>query len=130
MGQFIVKLKDGEQDVLLMWSTVVDAPTYVFEDEAELEEWIRFRYGKDGVDELPARMARVHAKGTSSLNDGSAEEVVSFNRAGKDETCLTIEQIIDFYWRKKSEGEAPLGRDFQSDDDDATIPQPEDTSTL
>ncbi len=90
MGNPIVKL-EGKY---LVWSTVCDAPVTPGMTLGELEEYVRFRYGQQGLADLPARLARVEAKGTSSMDDSSAEETIWLNRAGADETCLSRSQIV------------------------------------
>ena len=89
MGQYIVKLKDR----YLIWSSVVDAPLCTCDTLDDLTTWIRQTSGTEGLRELPARMARVEAKGTSSLGDDSAVDTIWLNRAGPDESTLTIEGI-------------------------------------
>jgi hypothetical protein len=93
MGQFIVKLAGK----YLVWSTIVDAPVSYGMDEAELREWIKDEYGEQGLRDLPARLARVEKKGTSALTYESAERTIWFNRAGPNETQLTVPQIIAEY---------------------------------
>ena len=90
MGQFIIKLEDK----YAIYSTIVDAPIAGGMTLEELHEWTRFKYGQAGIDELPARLARVEAKGTSAINEESAQSTVSGNRAGKNESTLTWEQLV------------------------------------
>jgi hypothetical protein len=90
MGQGIVKL--GKRYVV--WSTIVDAPISAPMTRDELVEWVRAEEGRRGVDELPSRMARVDAKGTSFHNRDSAEHTVRINRAGPAERELTYEELV------------------------------------
>lgn len=48
-----------------------------------------------------------------SLLHGSGDEVISYNRAGERETCLSKEQIIEYFVRNRDES-APLpkGREW------------------
>ena len=91
MGQGIVKL-NGKY---MIWSTVVDAPITRLMTREQLEEHVRFEDGERGVRELPERMKRADTKGTSFFDYDSAEKVVSHNRSGPDESCLTIEELIE-----------------------------------
>jgi hypothetical protein len=93
MGQFIVKLKEH----YLMWSTIVDAPISEGMNLKQLKRWIRSRYGQEGINELPARLARVDKKGTSSFDEESAESTIWLNRAGPEERPMTIVGIYHRY---------------------------------
>ncbi len=114
MPRYIVKL----QDYYLEWSTVVDAPVTYGMTLEEFKEYYQQEYGADGMRNLLDRLLRVEAKGTSSQLDDSVESVVSCNRAGKDETSLTVEQIIDFYCVRQGEGDRPVGTDDRFEDDE------------
>lgn len=123
MGQTIVKLKDGERSYYLMWSSVCDAPLTYGMSLEEFREYYRHEHGAQGMRELPERLARVEAKGISSHDDpGPAEQFLAYNRAGARETCLSIEQILQYYCRDRpSEGEPerprPEGRKWDEGDD-------------
>ena len=81
MGHGIIKL--GE-DQYVEWSTIVDAPvSYVTDRETAAVAW-----GEE-------RVARADEKGTSYLDiEETAAEYVAFNRAGPNEECLTLEEIL------------------------------------
>lgn len=119
MATYIIRLDDEKADppvsYYLEWSTVVDAPVTRGMSRGEFEAYYRQENGERGMDELPERMARVDAKGTSSLHDPSVNSVLSGNRAGKGETRLTKDQILDFFCRKGAEGEPPEGASYDVD---------------
>jgi hypothetical protein len=96
MPRYIVKLTDEKTNTnyYLEWSTVVDAPITYGMSLEEFNDYYKEEYGNSGLEQLAARMERVEQKGTSSMLDASADEVISFNRAGDGETCITKEQII------------------------------------
>lgn len=96
MGQFIVKL-EGKY---LIWSSIVDAPITMGMTLAELTEHVRNESGRRGLDDLPARLARVDVNGTSAMDDKSAIDTVWLNRAGAKETCMTVAQIVEYYVRQ------------------------------
>lgn len=81
----------------LIWSKIVDAPLTFGMTLEELIEHVRDESGRRGLDDLPARLARVEARGTSSLRHSSAVDTIWFNRAGAGETCMTIEQLVEHY---------------------------------
>jgi hypothetical protein len=83
MPRYIIKLidKNTQKEYFVEWSTVVDAPVGLLQ-ENEIP---------------PDRMERIKAKGTSSIIEGSAEEVISFNRAGPGECTLSYDEIVRFY---------------------------------
>jgi hypothetical protein len=97
MPRYIVKLNDGNRDYYLEWSTVVDAPVTFGVSLEEFKQGYQEQYGTEGMRALAERLVRVEKKGTSDLLHGSVDELLQFNRAGKGETCLTKEQIIDAY---------------------------------
>lgn len=99
MGKFIAKI-DGKY---LEWSTVVDAPVTYGMTLEEFEDYYRQQYGEQGMRGLPDRLARVETKGSSAhptaWDDGSLESLIACNRAGPDETELTLEEIAAAYCR-------------------------------
>lgn len=110
MARYIVMLKDGRRRWYLEWSSVVDAPVTTGMTLPELRRYIREEYGRDGLRFLPERLERVKLKGSSTLDDASADDVLSFNRAGESETRLSKEQIIDYYCRRQGIGAKPRGK--------------------
>ena len=90
MGRYIVKIKD----MYLEWSSIVDAPvTYGMTLEVfnayYLEEYGR----RDFETELPERLERVERTGCSARDGHTVDSFVSYNRAGPNETCLTLDEI-------------------------------------
>ncbi len=104
MGRFICKLDDGDRSYYLEWSTVVDAPVT---NGMTLEEFVRYyrdKYGTDGMRDFPERMQRVEENGCSFFVMHSLKSLLSGNRAGEGETCLTKKQIIERYCRSTDNG--------------------------
>lgn len=92
MSRAIVKLKGH----YLIWSSIVDAPIVTCDTLEELETFTLQESGESGLRELPERLKRVEARGTSANRD-SAIDTIWFNRAGPNEQCLTIEGIYRHY---------------------------------
>ena len=94
MGEIIIHHK-GKWNI---WSTVVDAPLCA---EAmtlkELTAWVEGRHGASGLRELPPRLDRAHQHGTSANPVQTLEELCGFNRAGENEACLPISEVIERY---------------------------------
>jgi hypothetical protein len=71
----------------------------------DFKEYYGREYGKHRL--LPSvfgeRMERVEAKGTSANHVNSLDDLIANNRAGKDGTTLTKEQIIEWYIRHRDE---------------------------
>ena len=92
MGKYIIKIND----LYFEWSTIVDAPITYGMTKDELVEHIRWRYGQEGINELPKRLERVEKQGTSA-HGYTLERLIDYNRAGDNEKCLTIEEIYKKY---------------------------------
>lgn len=115
MATYILKLSDDDKDYYLEWSTVVDAPTTYGMSRREFTAYYRRMYGESEMLDFEERMARVDRKGTSALIEESADDVIRGNRAGKDETRLTKQQIIEHFCRNRptddeQEPELPRGK--------------------
>jgi hypothetical protein len=93
----IIKLSEDNRDWYLEYSTVVDAPILYGMSLEEFKQYYQEEYGRSSMDELEKRLARVEEKGTSSMMHSSLEDTIDYNRAGKNETCLTKEQMIEHY---------------------------------
>lgn len=100
MPRYIIKLTDGDDSWYMEWSTIVDAPVTPGCSLEEFKDWYLGEYGRKGFEELPERLKRVEKTGTSSLVS-TLKGIIEGNRAGNNETCLTKEQLIDKYCRRK-----------------------------
>jgi hypothetical protein len=78
----------------LEWSSVVDAPVTYLMSREEFLTYLTEEYGRAGVLDFETRMARVDAQGTSSKLGTTKESLLSFNRAGPDESCITTEAAM------------------------------------
>lgn len=108
MGNPIVKLPHATRPYII-YSSIVDAPITRGMTLAELKTYIREKYGRDGIRDLDMRLKRVETKGTSSFDDVSARDTVAFNRAGLKETCLSMEQLVEFFCERGCRGRQPRG---------------------
>jgi hypothetical protein len=125
MPRYIVKLQENDKEWYMEWSTVVDAPVTFGMSLEEFNDYYKEEYGRQGFGDLSQRMERVNQKGTSSLAHSSAQDTISWNRAGKNGTCVSVQQIIDFWCKTpdfKSEKECqeyektrPLGKELEDD---------------
>jgi hypothetical protein len=97
MGHSIIKLNDGTRDYYLEYSGIVDAPLTYGMTLEEFKEYYRDEYGRDGFKRLEQRLSRVEEKGTSNYSDASVDDTILCNRAGKNETRLTKQQMIEMY---------------------------------
>ena len=91
MPRYIVRAKDPDTGEFrfAIWSTIVDAPVTPFRRRDDFLLW--------NQEATPDRMARVDAKGTSSLIHESAEEIMSHNRAGNGEKHLSPAKLVRAY---------------------------------
>ncbi len=108
MPSFIIRTPHARRPYL-EYSTIVDAPITWGMSLDELHQHIKDKYGSEGLRELPARLVRVEAKGTSAHDDASADDTIVCNRAGLRETELTMAQLVDFYCERRGSGEKPVG---------------------
>ena|SRR3990167_4646337 len=106
MPRHIVLLNIEGTQYFLDWSTVVDAPVFGCKGKSDFISYYRNEYG---LQKLPERMKRVLEKGTSSMLDDSADDVIFPNKAGHNETCMTKQQIIDYYCLDDTDTDLPLG---------------------
>ena len=107
MPRYIIKLKDQ----YLEWSTVVDAPITTGMTLKAFKIYYQIKYGNSQAKYLDERLTRVERMGTSHLcaSNESLHLMLSYNRAGKNETTLTADQIYDFYCVRQCEGSKPEG---------------------
>jgi len=101
MPSYIIKLTDEKdnKDYYMEWSTIVDAPTTYGVDLDKFKENYKDEYGKSGMGELDQRLDRIAKHGTSARDGTTVRELISCNRAGENEECLTEEEILDKYCR-------------------------------
>jgi hypothetical protein len=110
MSRFICKITEEDKIWYLEWSTIVDAPVTYGMSLEKFKEFYQAEYGRSSLSELATRLERVEAKGTSSFMHDSAEDVMDWNRAGKDGSSLSRQQLIDVYCtRIIAEKERPMG---------------------
>lgn len=60
----------------------------------ELQQYIKEELGQLGIEALPGRLKRVEKTGTSGYGYTSVDELIAANRAGPNETELTLEELI------------------------------------
>lgn len=81
-----------------IYSTISDAPLYERAlTREELEKIIRREQGAAGVRDLPARLKRAHDKGTSNFDSLSLSDELLCDRAGPDETSMSVKKFIAQY---------------------------------
>jgi len=93
MGRVIIKIKDR----YFIWSSVVDAPITYGTDLEGLKEWVKFEHGEQGLRDLTERLERVDTFGTSSEYGYPIEDLIRGNRAGENETTITLDEIYERY---------------------------------
>lgn len=97
MGRYVVK----HGDMVLVWSSIVDAPITMGMTLDELRAWWREEYGRSGL----ADLERDIKGGLPELADE-----VCVNRAGAGETQMSLEQLVDYYVvRRDSKRKRPRG---------------------
>lgn len=76
------------------WSTVVDAPVTQAMTEAEFRSYFLRLHGDHLESDLEERLARAKATGCSAAEGFSLADIVSQNRAGPNEACLSVEEVL------------------------------------
>ena len=113
MPKYIIKLETRNGPRYLEWSTVVDSPITAGMPLELFTQYYQEEYGRRAMHELKDRLARVEVKGTSDMFADDLEDTIIPNRAGKGETHLTLEQLIDFFCDRQCEGPEPEGKTWQ-----------------
>lgn len=108
MGRRILREMVNGAEMFIVWSSIVDAPITFAMTQEEFRLWWSEEYGRAGREQLDGHFARG--------DFGTLEDELVVNRAGADETSLTREQIIDFYFVRKGEGEQPVGTTYSDED--------------
>jgi len=106
MPRYAMKIHDEKlnKDWYLEWSTIVDAPVTYGMSLEEFTEYCRSEYGNSHMRlEFDDRMKRVEEQGSSCYFDTDGiNHYFEYNRAGKNETVLNKEGILDKYCRNKT----------------------------
>lgn len=107
MPNCLIKLVDDQKREWYMeWSTISAAPRSYGMSLDELHDYIREEYGREGLRELPERLARIKKTGTSFVNDEyTVDLLIHSNRAGRNpgerEHSLTKAQIIERFCHQR-----------------------------
>ena len=99
MPRYILHHRDT--DMYLEYSTVVDAPVTIAVTRDEMRAYLIKRDGDGGDDgrEVDERLNRAKRTGTSCRHPGgSLESEITCNRAGRDETEMSREQFIRYFF--------------------------------
>lgn len=96
MPKFIVKIKDSYFE----WSTITGSPVTYAMDRKGMASYLTVRYGTSH--DAEGRLKRVDKKGHSMFDSGSLEDLISFNRAGPDESSISIDEIYERYQSEES----------------------------
>ncbi len=96
----IVKLTDPKDktEYYLDWSTMQDRPLTRGMSLHEFNKYYSLEYGRSGFRDLDVRLERVKAFGSSSSLE-PLEYLLNYNRAGKNETSLDLEGLLNKYCR-------------------------------
>jgi hypothetical protein len=107
MPRYIIKITDyrDQTDYYLEWSSIVDGPLTYGIPLDEMENYILHKYGSEGMQEWPARLARMQENGFTTSHGPVSDilhEVFECNRAGENEKCLDKEGLLNKYCRDQS----------------------------
>jgi len=88
MPRYLVKC----EEFYIVWSTIVDAPVVICNSKKEILDYWKEKYGSEGLKELLVFQGKDLSK-VPELDD----ETVSGNRAGRNESELTKDEIYRVY---------------------------------
>jgi hypothetical protein len=93
-----------------IWTTVADGACFESAlTEEQLRQYIEMELGKQGLMELPERIARAKEKGCSSIDNTTLEELLLCNRAGKNESTLSYREFVEKFLTLSNSSEADNG---------------------
>ena len=92
MGNYVIKLKDR----YFLWSTIVDAPISSGRTYSDMINYL-IKWHAHRKSDAEARLMRAEMSGTSALDGHTVDDLISNNRAGYDEECLTADEIYEEY---------------------------------
>jgi hypothetical protein len=104
------------QNFYLEYSTVSDCPSSRGMDREQIRDYLLKRMGTTNEILIDEFLRCADETGTSTLE--SLDSVLFLNRAGLDETCLTIDEIYQYYCLNQRKGEKPLGISIMDSMDD------------
>jgi len=98
MPRFTIKIKDK----YFHWSTIVDAPITDGMNLEDFRKWYKYEYSSDYNEKLFDKMIDTLTKYPAANGNGNPiadtiDEAIRCNRAGKNESYLTAEQIYEQY---------------------------------
>ncbi len=96
----IIKLTDpkDKKEYFLEWSTMQDRPLTNGVSFEEFKRYYKEEYGNSGMRNIDIRLERVEVFGSSSSLE-PLEDLIKNNRAGKNETRLDLEGLLNKYCR-------------------------------
>lgn len=100
MPSYVIRFERDGQEWFGLWSTVVDAPTTCALTEDELRATYNVLVEEPRGD-LNERIDRARLRGHSARPFPDApdwkclDDLIGFNRAGEDEECLTVDEVLD-----------------------------------
>ena len=114
MGNAIVKIRDK----YMLWSTSWDKPVGWAMTQQQFVDFYRVRHGNAamgdwyGMGDFQRRMDRVEDTGCSMIAE-TLDEFIVANRAGPDETELTMDEIYEEYCTGDNVMPDDLARDIR-----------------
>lgn len=103
MGKCIYKVDDNGKERFIVWSSVVDGPVTFALTAEEIEAYLVEEAVERAKRDVREMLERTRRTGTSSYDGGSLADEGGANRAGPDETCLSADELFEFYVRRKED---------------------------
>lgn len=97
MNNYIIALFNEDLIWYMEWCPITDAPVTFGMYLDVFKAYIRDKYGWEGARQLNSALPRLLTCGVSTTFYDSADDIISYNRAGRNGTRLTKDQILDCY---------------------------------
>lgn len=102
MGRLIIKIEDpvDRKEYYLEWSTIIEMPITWGVTLPDFCEYYRWQYGRQGMKELPERLARVEQTGLSSdYPDADMDAMFECSAINQENGIKSREDLLNRFCR-------------------------------
>lgn len=106
---FILIRDEFGKEYFLDYSTISDSFCCKGLSEEKFLEYCINKYGNSSISTIKDKIEQCYKKGTSGYYDNNVSDTLCINRAGKNESYLTLYEIIEYYCKKQCKSKMPIG---------------------